>query len=121
MQNDANYEHNKNENSDEEQKHPVLKEEQLKHLKKKREVKQAFKDLEEEGEYDVWYACDGCMLDIKPGKFRFDCKVCDNFTFCQKCFRSNETHVHPFKKRKVPTNLSAPENKDELLSQAYML
>jgi hypothetical protein len=106
---------------DEEQKHPVLKEEQMKHLKKKREVKQAFKDLEQEGNYDIWYACDGCMKDIKPGKFRFDCKICDNFTFCQKCFRINDTHVHPFKKGKVPLNLEPPENKDDLLSQAYML
>jgi protein KRI1 len=63
---------------------PVLKDEQMKHLKKKREVKQAFKELEQEDDYDVWYACDGCMNAIKPGKFRFDCKVCDNFTFCQK-------------------------------------
>ena len=61
------------------------------------------------------------MKAIKPGKFRFDCKVCDNFTFCQKCFKNNDTHSHAFKKKKVPANLTPPENKDMLLKQAYML
>lgn len=75
----------KDESDDEEEKNePEITEEQAKHLKKKREVKKAFKQLEEEDNFDVWYSCDGCMSAIKPGKFRFDCKVCDNFTFCQK-------------------------------------
>lgn len=105
----------------EESKQPNLQEEHLKHLKKKREVKQAFKQLEQEGDYDIWYACDGCIKPIKPGKFRFDCKVCDNFTFCQKCFRDNENHAHPFKKKKVPVNLAPPEETDVILSKAYLL
>lgn len=104
-----------------EKQQPVLKDEQLKHLKKKTEVKQAFKQLEEEGDYDIWYACDGCIKPIKPGKFRFDCKICDNFTFCQTCFRNNETHVHPFKKKKVPLSLAPPEENEVLLSKAYLL
>ncbi|CAI2387649.1 unnamed protein product [Moneuplotes crassus] len=105
----------------EDDKEPEITEEQAKLLKKKREVKQAFKKLEEEGDFDIWYSCDGCMDAIKPGKFRFDCKICDNFTFCQKCFKNNQSHSHPFKKKKVPGNLAPPENKEKLLSEAYML
>lgn len=42
-------------------------------------------DVVEDGEkLDMWYSCDGCFKVIKPGKFRFDCKTCDNFTYCQK-------------------------------------
>ena len=75
-----------NEQADNEEEEKLGEEDQqkMKHLKKKREVKQAFKDLEQEENYDVWYSCDGCYKAVKPGKFRFDCRVCDNFTFCQK-------------------------------------
>jgi protein KRI1 len=67
-------------NDDEEDKESYIKSEedkrkQLKHLMKKREVKQVFKDLEQEDNYDVWYACDGCFQPIKPGKFMFECKI----------------------------------------------
>lgn len=68
----------------------------------------------DEGYEDIWWACDGCMQPIKAGKFRFDCKLCENFTFCKECFMKNESHVHPFKKVKVQGTYEPPKNADEL-------
>ena len=44
---------------DDKEKESVMGEDQMKHLKKKREVKKVFKQLEEEDNFDIWYACDG--------------------------------------------------------------
>ena len=65
---------------------------------------------EPEQGYDTWYCCDGCFQPIKPGKHRFDCKTCDNFTFCKTCFKANETHAHEFKKVKIPASNAPPPN-----------
>ena len=62
----------------------------------KEQLKKAFE--QEEEDYDVWYACDGCFQPIKEGKFRYDCEVCPNFTLCKTCFSKNKKHLHTFKK-----------------------
>ena len=108
----------------EEEKEPKNEEQeegQLKHQEKKREIKEAFKQLEEAGQFDVWYSCDGWIKPINPGKFRFDWKICENFTFCEKCFKNNDSHAHPFKKKKVPVSYAPPENNEELLEKAFVL
>lgn len=70
---------------------------------KKKAVQSANKRHQDEG-YAMWFVCDDqeCLKPIKEGHFRFDCQQCDNFTFCEKCYRSNTTHVHKFNKSKVP-------------------
>lgn len=70
---------------------------------------------------DEWFVCDGCTHPIEGGKLRFDCLVCDNFTFCDKCYKKNTTHLHKFQKQKVPLNQGPPKNYNELIEKAYML
>lgn len=86
-----------------------------------RDVKKALKQEAAEGNYDVWWACDNCFKPIKPGKYRFDCKICDNFTLCKQCFSDNETHAHEFKKEKIPSEYTPPKNSAQLLSKAYKI
>lgn len=70
----------------------------------------------------MWFVCDEpeCLKPIKEGHFRFDCQQCDNFTFCDKCYRKNTTHTHKFSKTKVPQGQGPPENHDELITKAFM-
>ena len=40
---------------------------------------------------------------------RYKCKVCDNFDYCEECFRSKRSHKHPFNRVTDPgTYLSFP-------------
>jgi len=57
---------------------------------------------------EVWWLCDGCQAGIPAGKRRFDCKVCEDFTLCIKCFRVRK-HPHPFIRRRVPDSSMPPE------------
>ena len=71
----------------------------------KKQVKNKKKQEEEEPtveDYDTWYCCDGCNLPIDGGEFRFDCTTCENFSFCEKCYKRNKTHLHKFTRQKVP-------------------
>jgi hypothetical protein len=40
------------------------------------------------------YSCDQCDVFPIVGH-RYKCKVCENFDFCENCFRSKK-HRHPF-------------------------
>lgn len=70
----------------------------------------------------MWFVCDEpeCLKPIKEGHFHFDCTQCDNFTFCEKCYRKNTSHTHKFSKSKVPLGQGPPDNADELITKAYM-
>lgn len=68
----------------------------------------------------MWYVCDGCTHAIYENKFRFDCLQCDNFTFCDKCYKKNKTHPHKFQKAKVPRGEGPPDNSKDLISMSYM-
>ena len=68
---------------------------------KQKAVEASNKRHQAEG-YEMWFVCDECMLPIKEGHYRFDCQQCDNFSFCEKCYRRNTTHTHKFTKAKVP-------------------
>jgi len=72
-------------------------EDQVGKATKVKAVETAQEKLVEEG-YETWFCCDGCMDPIPEQMFRFDCLRCDNFSFCQKCYKANTTHVHRFKK-----------------------
>jgi len=74
-----------------------------------------------ENKFDEWFCCDGCYKPIKPGKTKFDCKTCENFTFCSSCFKSNEKHLHEFEKGRVAFSNAPPSNSKELMSKAFVL
>ena len=71
--------------------------------------------------YETWYACDGCHCAINAGHYRFDCGTCDNFTFCERCYKKNTKHLHKFKRVKTAQDLVPPENSVNLIAQSYML
>lgn len=71
--------------------------------------------------YDTWYACDGCNRAIDAGEFRFDCTTCENFSFCDKCYKKNKTHLHKFTREKIPVTNKPPKNSNDLIEKAYML
>lgn len=87
--------------------------------------KQVEKKLEQqEGEsndFETWFACDGCQKPIEGGEFRYDCSTCDNFCFCERCFKKNKDHFHKFNRQKVPYQNKPPKNSKELIEKAYML
>ena len=60
------------------------------------------------------------MEPIPELQFHFDCTRCDNFTFCQKCYKANKTHTHRFKKQKVALGHGPPANSSELIAKAFM-
>ncbi len=64
-------------------------------------IKQVEQKLED-GQFDTWFACDGCQKPIEGGEYRFDCQTCDNFCFCERCYRRNKDHLHKFSRQKVP-------------------
>lgn len=80
-------------------------------------------ELEENlAQFDTWFVCDECQKPIEALKNRYDCQVCDNFTFCEKCYSKNSKHLHKFKKEKVGAKEGPPQKYAELLIQkAYML
>lgn len=88
---------------------------------KKQAIQQSTKRHEDEG-YQCWFVCDepDCLKPIKEGHFRFDCQQCDNFTFCERCYKRNTTHTHKFVKSKVPMGQGPPDNHEELITKAYM-
>ena len=60
------------------------------------------------------------MQPIPAGQFRYDCNQCDNFTFCEKCYKKNKVHLHSFSRFKVPAGNGPPENSEVLIAKAYM-
>jgi len=76
--------------------------------------------MEDDG-YNLWFVCDQCLKPIPEEMFRFDCTQCDNYTFCHRCYKKNTTHLHKFKKAKVPRGQGPPDNFGELIAKAYML
>ncbi len=48
-------------------------------------------------------SCSHCQVYFKlliSDLFRFKCKVCDNFDFCERCFYSRKAHKHSFNRVK---------------------
>jgi len=71
--------------------------------------------------FDTWFACYECHKAIPAGHYRFDCTVCDNFSFCEKCYKKNTKHLHKFKKFKVGKDEGPPPENEDLLAKSYML
>ena len=68
----------------------------------KKQVENKIETNEVGEQYESWFACDGCQKPIEGGEFRFDCNICDNFCFCERCYRKNKDHLHKFSRQKVP-------------------
>ncbi len=61
--------------------------------------KQVNKKIEEEEpveNFETWFVCDGCQKPIDGGEYRFDCNTCDNFCYCERCYKRNKEHLHKF-------------------------
>jgi hypothetical protein len=42
-----------------------------------------------------WY-CDACQRALSHGEYRFNCRVCDNYDYCEQCVATiNPPHPHP--------------------------
>lgn len=61
----------------------------------------------------IWWYCDICKRGIHPGKLKYECSTCPDFTCCQKCERQAK-HPHELKKSKVPPK-SVPPPDDQIL------
>lgn len=81
-------------------------------------------NVEEEQEEDVqsqheennlWFYCDNCKKPLKPGKIKYECKTCEDYTLCKSCFKSLN-HSHQMKKDKVPIDCIPPDNAEELIN-----
>ncbi len=73
-------------------------------------------NLEEQEEEDLWFYCDNCKKPLKEGKIKYECKTCEDFTLCKKCFKSIN-HQHQMKKSLVPQGCNPPSNAEELIAQ----
>ena len=79
-------------------------------------------ELEEEeneennNESQLWFYCDECKKALKEGKIKYECKTCEDYTLCKKCFKK-KGHEHQMKKDIVPKGCSPPENADDLIKK----
>ena len=79
-------------------------------------LKNQVEEIEKQQGYETWFACDECYTAIDPLRYRFDCLVCKDFTFCEKCYRRNTKHTHKFKRTKVPKDNMPPPNWQDLVA-----
>ena len=79
------------------------------------------KEEEEEEENNdednhLWFYCDNCKKPLKPGKIKYECKTCEDYTLCKSCFKTLN-HSHTMKKEKVSVECVPPENAEELIAK----
>ena len=67
-------------------------------------------------ESQLWFYCDECKKALKEGKIKYECKTCEDYTLCKKCFKK-KGHEHQMKKDIVPKGCSPPENADDLIKK----
>ena len=71
---------------------------------------------EENNENELWFYCDSCKKPLKEGKIKYECKTCEDYTLCKKCFKKIG-HEHKMKKDIVPAGCNPPENAQELIEK----
>ena len=42
---------------------------------------------EDNNESQLWFYCDECKKALKEGKIKYECKTCEDYTLCKKCFK----------------------------------
>ena len=67
-------------------------------------------------EDQLWFYCDECKKPLKEGKIKYECKTCEDYTLCKKCYKK-KGHEHQMKKDIVPAGCTPPENAEELINQ----
>jgi hypothetical protein len=65
---------------------------------------------------ELWFYCDSCKKPLKEGKIKYECKTCEDYTLCKKCYKS-KGHEHQRKKDIVPAGCNPPENAEELIKK----
>ena len=74
-------------------------------------------DNNENNENELWFYCDSCKKPLKEGKIKYECKTCEDYTLCKKCFKKIG-HEHQMKKDIVPVGCNPPDNAQELIEKA---
>ena len=69
---------------------------------------------DDNNENELWFYCDSCKKPLKEGKIKYECKTCEDYTLCKKCFKKMG-HEHQMKKDIVPNGCAPPENAEELI------
>ena len=87
---------------------------QLEEKEDNNEEKGENNDEYENNEDELWFYCDSCKKPLKEGKIKYECKTCEDYTLCKKCFKKIG-HEHQMKKDIVPNGCAPPENADELI------
>jgi hypothetical protein len=63
-------------------------------------------------EQPSYWNCDGCDRKIWDGEFRFNCTVCDDFDYCERC----EATIYPLHPHPMARELAyGPVNRNELV------
>ena len=73
-------------------------------------------DDNENNENELWFYCDSCKKPLKEGKIKYECKTCEDYTLCKKCFKKIG-HEHQMKKDIVPAGCIPPDNAEELIEK----
>ena len=71
---------------------------------------------EENDENELWFYCDSCKKPLKEGKIKYECKTCEDYTLCKKCYKKIG-HEHKMKKDIIPSGCNPPENAQELIEK----
>ncbi len=87
---------------------------QERHLKLDEKEEEENKD--ENNENELWFYCDSCKKPLKEGKIKYECKTCEDYTLCKKCYKKMG-HEHQMKKDIVPAGCIPPENAEELIAK----
>jgi len=89
---------------------------QEKHLNLEEEENNEENENNNNEESQLWFYCDECKKALKEGKIKYECKKCEDYTLCKKCFKK-KGHEHQMKKDIVPKGCCPPENADELIKK----
>ena len=73
-------------------------------------------NYDENDNNELWFYCDSCKKPLKEGKIKYECKTCEDYTLCKKCFKKIG-HEHQMKKDIIPAGCNPPENAEELIQK----
>ena len=89
---------------------------QERHLKLEEKEEEHNDNENENNEDELWFYCDSCKKPLKEGKIKYECKTCEDYILCKKCFKKIR-HEHQMKKDIVPGGCVPPQNADELIAK----
>ena len=88
---------------------------QERHLKLDEKEEEDNNDAEND-DNELWFYCDSCKKPLKEGKIKYECKTCEDYTLCKKCFKKIG-HEHQMKKDIVPAGCNPPDNAEDLIAK----